>query len=64
MKIKKKKNLWSNSESSINGREGCGGGMLIKEIEKKYRTRISHSDYRKLQICEYLISQNDNWNLK
>ena len=31
--------------------------MLINEIEKKYLTLISHSDYQKLQICEYLISQ-------
>ena len=31
--------------------------MLINEIEKKRLTRTSHSDYEKLQICEYLISR-------
>ena len=36
------------------------GGMLINEIEKKYRTRISHSDCQKLQICQYLISRATN----
>ena len=34
--------------------------MLINEIEKKYRTRISHSDCQKLQTCQYLISRTTN----
>ena len=36
------------------------GGMLINEIVKKYRTRISHSDCQKLQIRQYLISGTTN----
>ena len=34
--------------------------MLINEIEKKHRTRISHSNCQKLQICEYSISRTTN----
>ena len=34
--------------------------MLINETEKKCRTRISHSDFQKLQICEHLISRTTN----
>ena len=34
--------------------------MLINEIEKKYRARVSHSDCQKLQICEYLIFRTTN----